>query len=124
MPIIYLAVWPNGNTYIGQTISNLERLTKRYAGYARSKRKTKRASEMACRLYGEPVFHILETCSPNKLDEREQYWIGVYTTYPGCLNYPALQHQTLMLIRQRWVESRTCGGENNCLHRALPECIM
>lgn len=86
MSIVYLAVWKSGTIYIGQTTGPLVRLTKRYVSYANSKRKTKRLSEMECRLYGTPVFRILETCSPNKLDEREQYWIGVYSCYPNCLN--------------------------------------
>lgn len=86
MSIVYLAVWKSGTIYIGQTTADLERLTKRYGSYAKSKRKTKRLSEMECRRHGAPVFHILETCSPNKLNEREQYWIGVYSCYPNCLN--------------------------------------
>lgn len=87
MPFIYQAVWKNGYVYIGQTLGDMERLTKRYASYAKSKRKTNRPSEMACRLHGLPTFYVLETCSPTELDEREQYWIRWHAGYQDwCLN--------------------------------------
>lgn len=86
MSLIYLAYWKDATIYVGQTTTDLVRLAKRYGSYTKSKRKTKRLSEMACRLHGHPTFRVLETCSPAMLNEREQYWIGVYSCYPKNLN--------------------------------------
>jgi hypothetical protein len=86
MAFVYLATWSNGAVYVGQTFNSMALLETRYGGYSHSKRKTKRPSEMACRLYGIPTLQVLETCKRAELSIREAYWIGVYSDEPSCLN--------------------------------------
>lgn len=77
MSFVYLAVYADGTSYVGQTAGTFEQLEKRYQAYAK-KAKARRPSEQACFALGMPVLGIIEYCPPEKLNEREQYWIAAH----------------------------------------------
>ena len=75
MSFIYLAVYSDGTSYVGQTINTFEMLEGRYKSYEK-KAKSRRPSEQACFALGMPALGVIEYCPPEKLDERERYWIA------------------------------------------------
>ena len=77
MSFVYLAVYSDGSSYVGQTLNSFEMLEKRYQHYEVKARK-RRPSEQACFALGMPALGVLEYCPPEKLDERERYWIATH----------------------------------------------
>ena len=77
MSFIYLAVYADGSSYVGQTIGTMKQLEYRYKAYAK-KAKAHRPSERACFALGMPALGVIEYCPPEKLNEREQYWIAMH----------------------------------------------
>lgn len=68
----------NGKSYIGQS-NDIERR------FSEHKTKINIPIEIAIRKYGVDsfTFEVIEECSLDQLDEREQYWISFYNTYKG-----------------------------------------
>lgn len=86
MGLIYMRISPSGGKYIGKTILSEYR---RWQGHCNGAFNPKSSDyncilSQAIRKYGKDSFtvEILEDNIPNeKLNEREQYWIGKYNTY-------------------------------------------
>lgn len=111
MSFIYLAVYSDGSSYVGQTINDFEQLERRYSAYTR--RPNVRPSEQACFALGMPALGVIEYCPPEKLDEREQYWITQHRQDGSNLNIDwggcALtkeERQLRKLEVQRWKRLR------------------
>lgn len=68
----------NGKSYIGQS-NDIERR------FNEHKNKKEIPIELAIQKHGVSAFNfeIIEECSLNELDEREEYWIAYYNTYKG-----------------------------------------
>ena len=68
----------NGKSYIGQSTDIVRR-------FWCHKHRDTMPIDVAIQKYGEDAFtyEIIEECSPEKLDERERYWIKYYNTYEG-----------------------------------------
>lgn len=77
MSFVYLAVFADGSSYVGQTINSFEQLEIRYQNHAK-KARSRRPSEQACFALGMPALGVIEYCPPEKLDEREKYWIAMH----------------------------------------------
>lgn len=75
MSFVYLAVFADGTSYVGQTINDFEQLEARYKSYTKRARRL-RPSEQACFALGMPALGVIEYCPPEKLNEREKYWIA------------------------------------------------
>lgn len=83
----------NGKSYIGQS-NNIERRFKEHQQKGASSRIP---LDIAIQKYGIHAFayEILEECSLNKLNEREQYWINYYDTINNGYNcLPGGEQQT------------------------------
>ena len=104
MGIIYKIVNDiNDKVYIGQTIKSMNR---RWTSHLVSAKSSPSLIYRAMRKYGIEHFHpeIIEECSTDMLDEREQYWIKEYNSF-GADGY-----------------NSTYGGKS--YHRHDPEEIM
>ena len=77
MSFIYLAVFADGTSYVGQTTTSFKQLEVRYEDYTKKERH-RRPSEQACFALGMPALGVIEYCSPEKLNEREKYWIAMH----------------------------------------------
>lgn len=77
MSFIYMVIYDDGTGYVGQTTGTREQLVARYRGYA-TKAEARRPSEKAVFALGMPAIGVLEYCPPEKLNERETYWIEHY----------------------------------------------
>ena len=115
MSFIYLAVYADNTCYVGQTINTFEELERRYQAY--TKRPHHRPSEQACFALGMPALGVIEYCPPEKLDEREKYWIAQHAACSETLNltglhtkepkgYNAAQRKLLKLEMYRWKKLR------------------
>lgn len=81
--IIYLATFPNGKYYVGQTYKTLE---KRILGHKISMKTEDYPVYRAMRKHGfENIkWEIIDTAdSINELDRKEMYWINYYRSYTG-----------------------------------------
>ena len=78
MSFIYLAVYSDGTSYVGQTTNTFEGLEKRYASYTKKNTMKRSPAQRACFALGMPALGVIEYCPPEKLDERERYWIEVH----------------------------------------------
>ena len=85
MSFVYLAVYADGSSYVGQTIGTMKTLEARYKAYTK-KNKARRASERATFALGMPALGVIEYCPPEKLDEREKYWIAMHRQDGSNLN--------------------------------------
>lgn len=85
MSFVYLAVYADGSSYVGQTNGTMKNLESRYAAYAK-KQHNHRPSEQACFALGMPALGVIEDCPPEKLDERERYWIAKHSQDGPNLN--------------------------------------
>ena len=85
MSFIYLAVYADNTCYVGQTRKTFKQLEARYQRYAK-KQRSRRPSEQACFALGMPALGVIEYCPPEKLDERERYWIAMHRQDSRCLN--------------------------------------
>lgn len=112
MSFIYLAVYSDGTSYVGQTLNSFEMLEKRYQHYEK-KAKSRRPSEQACFALGMPALGVIEYCPPEKLDEREKYWIAAHwrdgknlnIDWGGCA--PTKEERQLRKLEvQRWKRLR------------------
>ena len=84
--IIYLATFPNGKYYVGQTYKTLE---KRKAEHKRSMKNCDYPIYRAMRKYGfeNIIWEIIDTAnSVVELDKKEMYWIAYYRSYTGFYN--------------------------------------
>ena len=77
MAFVYLAVFADGTSYVGQTINDFEQLEARYKAYTKKNIRAQ-PSRQACFALGMPALGVIEYCPPEKLNEREKYWIRVH----------------------------------------------
>ena len=75
---IYKITNPKNKVYVGQSI-NIER---RFIDYKKSLKKAQIKIYNSIKKYGyeNHVFEIIEECEPNKLNERENFWIKYYNS--------------------------------------------
>ena len=92
MSFVYLAVYADGTSYVGQTTIGFDMLEYRYQQYAK-KAKSRRPSEQACFALGMPALGVIEYCPPEKLDERERYWIGIHNKDGPNLNMAGFDYE-------------------------------
>lgn len=107
--LIYLAVFADGSSYVGQTGQGLDMIEHRYRGYTKKQRNL-RPSEQACFALGMPALGVIEYCPPEKLDERERYWIEMHRQEGPNLNVAdgggAQKGAETRLARLRRMESK------------------
>ena len=85
MSFIYLAVYADNTCYVGQTTGEFEALEMRYRKYTKKAQRL-RPSEQAAFALGMPALGVIEYCPPEKLDERERYWIVMHRQDSKVLN--------------------------------------
>lgn len=77
----------NNDAYIGQSIEVEERLKDHKKLYNWQRETNKRLYQAFIEFGVENFnFEIIEECNEDKLNEREQYWISYYNTYPNQYN--------------------------------------
>lgn len=86
MSFIYLAVFTDGAVYVGQTTGSFEQLEKRYRSYTQRLTMKRSPVQRLCGKLGMPTLGVLEHVSPEKLDEREKYWIAAHRQEGRTLN--------------------------------------
>ena len=82
---IYKIVFPNGKTYVGQSVDCYDRFQQHYRSSHPEKYSFKNERDINLPVHKAMAkyenidngytFEILEECSKNQLDSREQYWI-------------------------------------------------
>lgn len=82
---IYKIVFPNGKTYVGQSVDCYDRFQQHYRSSHPEKYSFKNERDINLPVHkamakyenidNRYTFEILEECSKNQLDSREQYWI-------------------------------------------------
>lgn len=100
MSFIYLAVFNDGSAYVGQTTGSFEQLEKRYRSYTRRLTMKRSPVQRLCGKLGMPTLGVLEHVSPEKLDEREQYWIAAHRQEGKTLNVANGGGQAWRLLRR------------------------
>lgn len=86
MPVIYIINWINNNYfYVGQTKNIKQRENKHLYRMKKNKHENSRIQNVYNK-YGEPQFHIIEECSIEELNEREQFYLDLLFDEPDCLN--------------------------------------
>lgn len=79
----------NDKIYIGKTLNTIEKRFKKHCQDSKRKRYEKRPLYDAMNKYGIEHFHVEkveEVIDPNKLSEREIYWIKYYDSYHNGYN--------------------------------------
>lgn len=79
----------NGKSYVGQSININKRFREhKNAAFNPNNKDYKFAIHAAIRKYGLENFDfiVLEECTPEKLNEREKYWIAFYDSYNNGYN--------------------------------------
>ena len=73
----------NSKVYVGQTIQSLKKRFNGHCCYSKSDRSVNMYIKRAIHKYGKEHFTIelIEVCSINDLNTREQYWIAYYDSY-------------------------------------------
>lgn len=73
----------NDKLYVGQTVQTLKKRFNGHCCYSKSDRSDNMLIKRAIHKYGRDKFHIalLEECSQDKMNEREEYWISFYDSY-------------------------------------------
>lgn len=73
----------NNKVYVGQTIQTLKKRFNGHCCYSKTDRSNNMYIKRAIHKYGKDKFtiHLLEECSIDKLNEREEYWISFYDSY-------------------------------------------
>lgn len=100
--MIGIYMWTNkitGESYIGQSLD----IQKRKQQHIYDSKNGKYPLYISMRKYGIDnfIFSILEECKPEKLDEREQFWIKHFNTYLKGYN-------------QNWGgQNNSCGEDNS-----------
>ena len=86
MTSIYVITWINNSYfYIGQSKDFYVRKRSHLSRLKNRKHKNKKLQNVFNK-YGEPQFHIIEECSIEELDEREQFYLDLLFDEPNCLN--------------------------------------
>ena len=77
----------NGDAYIGQSVEVEDRLNDHKKPYNWNREENKRLYQAFISFgLNNFTFEIIEECKINQLNEREQYWINFYDTYPNQYN--------------------------------------
>lgn len=78
----------NSKVYIGQTIQTLKKRFNGHCCYSKSDRSINMYIKRAIHKYGKEHFsiHLLEECSIEELNSKEQYWIQYYDSYNNGYN--------------------------------------
>ena len=76
----------NGKVYIGQTRMSVKQ--RMYRHYSRAKQDDITGIDAAIKKYGKENFSVetLEECEEDKLDERERYYINLFSSYGNGYN--------------------------------------
>lgn len=84
--VIYLISWTNNPYfYIGQTQS-LKKRWNRHINLLKKKTHPNPKLQNVYNKWGEPQFHIIEECSIEELNEREQFYLNLLFDDPNCVN--------------------------------------
>lgn len=109
----------NGKVYIGQSV-NLENRQHQHIYDTANKTRKGTGADIAMRADGPEnfTFEILEYCEPEKLDEREKYWIAQYDSYyngynrtPGGKSLRGENHPRAILTEQEVWDIREQYGK-------------
>jgi group I intron endonuclease len=120
---IYSIISPSSKTYIGQS-TNIEKRIQQHQSMLRRGTHTNSRLQGACNKYGlaNLIFSIVELCSANQLDAREQWWIDNSNTQynmsrsaTNCMKDPTIaakvsktkrcrSHITSEQMRTRWMD--------------------
>jgi group I intron endonuclease len=83
---IYRLNWPeSGYFYIGQSIDINHRFARHKEGLIRNCHKNAKVQNVYNK-YGMPLFEIIEECTYDKLNEREQFYIDSFFGQKECCN--------------------------------------
>ncbi len=82
---IYKITSPSNKIYVGQSV-NIERRFKHYENLKEIKGQKKIYFSIKKYGYENHLFEILEECSIDELDSREEYWINLYNSCNNGLN--------------------------------------
>jgi len=123
---IYKIINSEGSVYIGQS----KNILGRFDFYKKVKCKNQFLLLESLRKYGwfNHKFEVIEECSPNKLNIREEYWIKYYSKTSNSLNLthnsnrnlvytPKVREKQSKSLKQAWSEGRHQGrGKKKCKH--------
>ncbi len=91
--VIYAIVWLNKYFYIGQTQNFKKRKSKHLYRFRKNNHSNKKMQNVFNK-YDEPIFHIVEECEIEELNEREQFYFNLLFDDPKCLNLSSCAEAT------------------------------